>query len=160
MTLQATVKSFPDVLLELAATNPDLCVVSQDLGHNERNVKIVVYFGGLVAGPWGSTHHAIEDFALMRVIPGMTVLSPADPHETERCIRAAAELPGPVYIRLGAFLPVHEEDYTFQIGRAVSLREGPDATIVATGTMVRPALEAQDRLKARGVQAGVLDGHN
>jgi transketolase len=218
MTLQATVKSFPDVLLELAETNPDLFVVSQDMGpvgafsqkyperaldvgiteqnlvgvaaglaargklafvygmapfvtmrafeqvrtdlaYNERNVKIVVYFGGLVAGPWGSTHHAIEDFALMRVIPGMTVLSPADPLETERCLRAAAELQGPVYMRLGAFLPVHEEDYAFQIGRAVSLREGPDATIVATGTMVRPALEAQDRLKARGVRAGVLDVH-
>jgi transketolase len=218
MTLQASVKSFPDVLLELAETNPDLFVVSQDMGpvgafsqkyperaldvgiteqnlvgvaaglaargklvfvygmapfvtmrafeqvrtdlaYNDKNVKIVVYFGGLVAGPWGSTHHAIEDFALMRAIPGMTVLSPADPHETERCLRAAADLAGPVYIRMGAFLPIHEEDYAFQIGRAIPLREGSDATIIATGTMVRPALEAHDRLKVRGVQAGVLDMH-
>jgi transketolase len=218
MTLQASVKSFPDILLELAETNPDLYVVSQDMGpvgafsqkypqraldvgiteqnlvgvaaglatrgklvfvygmapfvtmrafeqvrtdlaYNEKNVKIVVYFGGLVAGPWGSTHHAIEDFALMRAIPGMTVMAPADAVETERCLRAAAALTGPAYIRMGAFLPVHEEDYAFQVGRAVPLRNGSDATIVATGTMVRPALDAHDALKARGVQAAVLDMH-
>jgi transketolase len=212
------VKSFPDVLLELGETNPDLFVVSQDVGpvgafsqkfperaldvgiteqnlvgvaaglaargklvfvyamapfvtmrafeqvrtdlaYNEQNVKIVTIFGGLVAGPWGATHHAIEDIALMRAIPGMTVLVPADPHETERCLRAAAELAGPVYLRMGAFLPVHEKEYAFQIGRAVPLRPGSDATIVATGTMVRQALEAHDRLKERGVQAGVLDIH-
>lgn len=218
MTLQAAVKSFPELLLELGEANPDLFVVSQDMGpvgpfaqkyperaldvgiteqnligvaaglatrgklvfvygmapfvtmrgfeqvrtdlaYNERNVKIATLFGGLVAGAWGSTHHAIEDFALMRAIPGMTVLAPADPHETERCLRAAAELPGPVYIRMGAFVPIHEVDYAFQIGRAVPLREGPDATIVATGTMVRQALEACERLKARGVQADLLDMH-
>jgi transketolase len=218
VTLQAAVKSFPDLLLELGEANPDLFVVSQDmgpvgpfaqkyperaldmgiteqnlvgvaaglatrgklvfvygmapfvtmrafeqvrtdLGYNRKNVKIATLFGGLVGGAWGSTHHAIEDFALMRVIPGMTVMAPADPHETERCLRAAAELPGPVYIRMGAFLPVHEEEYAFQIGRAVPLREGSDATIVATGTMVRQALEAHERLKARGVQAGLLDMH-
>jgi transketolase len=218
VTLQATVKSFPEVLLELGEANPDLFVVSQDLGpvgafsqkyperaldvgiteqnlvgvaaglaargklvfvyamapfvtmrafeqvrtdlaYNEKNVKIVTIFGGLSAGPWGSTHHAIEDFALMRAIPGMTVLAPADPHETERCLRAAAELAGPVYIRMGAFLPVHEEDYAFQIGRAVPLRDGSDATVVAAGAMVRLALEAHDRLKTRGVEAGVLDMH-
>lgn len=218
MTLQASVKSFPDILLELAETNPDVYVVSQDMGpvgafsqkypqqaldvgiteqnlvgvaaglaargklvfvygmapfvtmrafeqvrtdlaYNEKNVKIVVYFGGLVAGPWGSTHHAIEDFALMRAIPGMTVMAPADAVETERCLRAAAELTGPAYIRMGAFLPVHEEDYAFQVGRAVPLRDGSHATIVATGTMVRPALEAHDKLKERGVKAAVLDMH-
>ena len=218
MTLQASVKSFPDVLLELGEANPDLFVVSQDVGpvgafsqkyperaldvgiteqnlvgvaaglaargklvfvyamapfvtmrafeqvrtdlaYNEKNVKIITIFGGLVAGPWGATHHAIEDFALMRAIPSMTVMAPADPHETERCLRAAAEMTGPVYIRMGAFLPVHEKEYAFQIGRAVPLRSGSDATIVATGTMVRQALDAHDRLKERGVQAGVLDMH-
>jgi transketolase len=212
------VKSFPDVLLELGEANPDLFVVSQDVGpvgafsqkyperaldvgiteqnlvgvaaglaargklvfvyamapfvtmrafeqvrtdlaYNKQNVKIVTIFGGLVAGPWGATHHSIEDIALMRAIPGMTVLVPADPHETERCLRAAAKLTGPVYLRMGAFLPVHEKEYAFQIGRAVPLRPGSDATIVATGTMVRQALEAHDRLKGRGVQAGVLDVH-
>jgi len=218
VTLQASVKSFPDVLLELGEANPDLFVVSQDVGpvgafsqkyperaldvgiteqnlvgvaaglaargklvfvyamapfvtmrafeqvrtdlaYNEKNVKIITIFGGLVAGPWGATHHAIEDFALMRAIPTMTVMAPADPHETERCLRAAAEMTGPVYIRMGAFLPVHEKEYAFQIGRAVPLRSGSDATIVATGTMVRQALDAHDRLKERGVQAGVLDMH-
>ena len=218
MTLQAAVKSFPELLLEFGEANPDLFVVSQDMGpvgpfgqkyperaldlgiteqnlvgvaaglatrgklafvygmapfvtmrafeqvrtdlaYNERNVKIVTLFGGLVGGPWGATHHAMEDFALMRTIPRMTVLAPADPHETERCLRAAVELTGPVYIRMGAFLPVHEVDYEFQIGRAVPLRDGSDATIVATGTMVRQALEARERLEARGVQAGVLDTH-
>jgi transketolase len=211
-------KSFPEVLLELGEANPDLFVVSQDVGpvgvfaqrfpdraldvgiteqnlvgvaaglaargklvfvyamapfvtmrsfeqvrtdlaYNEKNVKIVAIFGGLLAGPWGSTHHAIEDFALMRAIPGMTVLAPADPHETERCLRAAAELTGLVYLRMGGFPPVHEKDYAFQVGRAIPLREGSDATIIAAGTMVRPALEAHDRLKGRGVQAGVLDMH-
>ena len=218
MTLQAAVKSFPELLLELGEANPDLFVVSQDMGpvgpfsqkyperaldlgiteqnlvgvaaglatrgkvvfvygmapfltmrafeqvrtdlaYNEKNVQIVTFFGGLSAGPWGATHHALEDFALMRAIPGMTVLSPADPHETERCLRAAVELAGPVYVRMGAFVPVHEEEYDFQVGRAVPLREGPDATIVATGTMVRQALEARERLAAQGVQAGLLDMH-
>ena len=133
--------------------------VRTDLAYNEKNVKIVTIFGGLVAGPWGSTHHAIEDLALMRAIPGMTVLVPADSHETERCLRAAAKLTGPAYIRMGGFMPVHEEAYAFQIGRAISLRDGSDATIVATGTMVRQAIEAHNRLKERGVQAGVLDMH-
>src|SRR3990170_6132419 len=218
MTLQATVKSFPDILLELAETNPDLFVVSQDmgpvgafsqkyperaldvgiteqnlvgvaaglaargklvfvygmapfitmrafeqvrtdLGYNEKNVKIVTLFGGLVAGPWGSTHHAIEDFALMRVIPGMTVIAPADPHETERCLRAVAELPRPAYVRMGAFLPVHEKDFTFQIGKAIPLRDGSDVTIIAAGIMVREALQAHEALKAQGVEAAVLDMH-
>ena len=219
MNLQAAAKSFPELLLELGEANPNLFVVSQDMGpigpfgekypdraldvgiteqnlvgvaaglaargklvfvygmapfvtmrafeqvrtdlaYNERNVKIVTLFGGLFGGAWGSTHHAIEDFALMRVIPGMTVLAPADPHETERCIRAAAELTGPVYIRMGAFLPVHEKEFAFQIGRAIALREGSDATIIAAGTMVREALAAHDRLRERGVQAGVLDMHS
>ncbi len=133
--------------------------VRTDLAYNRKNVKLVVYFTGLVGGPWGSTHHAIEDLALMRAIPGMTVLAPADPHETERCLRGAAELVGPVYVRMGAFVPVHQEEYAFEIGRAVPLREGSDATIIATGTMVYQALEAHDKLKARGVQAGVLDMH-
>ena len=133
--------------------------VRTDLAYNEKNVKIFAIFGDLLAGPWGSTHHAIEDFALMRAIPGMTVLAPADPHETESCLRAAAELKGPAYIRMGGFMPVHEEAYAFQIGRAISLRDGSDATIVATGTMVRQAIEAHNRLKERGVQAGVLDMH-
>lgn len=218
MTLQEAVKSFPELLLELGDANPDLFVVSQDMGpvgpfgqkyperaldvgiteqnligvaaglatrgklvfvygmapfvtmrgfeqvrtdlaYNRKNVKLVVYFTGLVGGPWGSTHHAIEDLALMRAIPGMTVLAPADPHETERCLRSAAELVGPVYVRMGAMLPVHQEEYAFKIGRAVPLREGSDATIIATGTMVYQALEAHDKLKARGVEAGVLDMH-
>jgi transketolase len=218
VSLEPAAKSFPEVVLELGEANPDLFVVSQDIGpvgpfsqkyperaldvgiteqnlvgvaaglaargklvfaygmapfvtmrafeqvrtdlaYNDKNVKIVTLFGGLFAGPWGSTHHALEDFALMRAIPHMTVLSPADPHDTERCLRAAAEMAGPVYIRMGAFLPVHEQEYAFEIGRAIPLREGSDVTVIATGTMVRPALEAHDKLKARGVQAGVLDMH-
>lgn len=210
------VKSFPALLLELGEANPDLFVVSQDMGsvgpfaekypertldvgiteqnlmgvaaglatrgkivfvygmapfvtmrsfeqirtdlaYNDKNVKIVAVFGGLSAGPWGSTHHALEDIALMRTIPGMTVLVPADLHESERAIRAAAEHRGPVYVRMGAYVPVHETDYEFRIGRAIPLREGSDAAIVATGTMVQPALEAHDRLEARGVQVRVLD---
>lgn len=133
--------------------------VRTDLAYNEKNVKIFSVFGGFAAGAWGATHHAMEDFALMRSIPGMTVMAPADPHETERCLRGAAARPGPAYIRMGGFLPVHEESIPFEVGRAIPLRSGDDATIIAAGTMVRAALDAHERLKARGVLAGVLDMH-
>ncbi len=216
MSLYDDVKSFPVLLLELGEANPDLFVVSQDMGsvgpfaerfpqraldigiteqnligvaaglaargklafvygmapfvtmrafeqvrtdlaYNSRNVKIICVFCGLAAGAWGATHHALEDIALMRAIPGMTVLSPADGLETERAIRAAAEHAGPVYVRMGAYMPVHEKDYEFRIGQAIPLREGSDAAIIATGTMVHPALQAHDRLKEQGIQARVLD---
>ncbi len=133
--------------------------VRTDLAYNHKNVKVLAPFGGFTAGAWGATHHAMEDFALMRTIPGMTVLAPADGHELEKCLRAVADIEGPAYIRMGGFIPLHEDEFEFEVGRALTLREGADITIIACGTMGRPALEAHERLKARGVSAAVLDMH-
>lgn len=133
--------------------------IRTDLAYGEKNVKIVSTCTGLSGGPWGTTHHSIEDITLMRVIPGMTVILPADSLETERAIRAAAEHIGLVYIRLGSGEPVYEEDYTFEIGKAVTLREGNDVTIAATGSMVIKALKAHDDLIQQGIKARVLNVH-
>jgi transketolase len=129
-----------------------------DVAMTHANVKIVGVGGGAAYGYLGPTHHAIEDLALMRGLPGMTVLAPADPAETLRATRAAADLEGPVYLRLGkngepSLLP---EDAPFEIGRAALLREGDDVTIASTGPMLAEALDAADRLAAAGVDASVL----
>lgn len=133
--------------------------IRDDCAYNRNNVKILAPFAGLEAGPWGATHHAMEDIALMRSIPGMTVLSPADPNECLRAVRAAAAVNGPVYIRLGFLTPIDGYDAEFQIGQAVSLRPGGDVTIIATGGCVNTALAASDTLKADGVSAAVLNMH-
>jgi transketolase len=133
--------------------------IRDDCAYNRNNVKILAPFAGLEAGPWGATHHAMEDIALMRSIPGMTVLSPADPNECLRAVRAAAAVNGPVYIRLGFLTPIDGYDAEFHIGQAVSLRPGGDVTIIATGGCVSTALAASDTLKADGVSAAVLNMH-
>jgi len=133
--------------------------IRTDLAYGEKNVKIISTCTGLSGGPWGTTHHSIEDITLMRVIPGMTVILPADSLETERAIRAAAEHIGLVYIRLGSSEPVYEEDYAFGIGKAVTLRNGDDVTIAVTGRMVVKALMAHDELAQEGIKARVLNVH-
>jgi transketolase len=122
------------------------------------DVKLVGGGAGLAFGAFGPTHHAIEDLALMRALPGMTVLAPADPDEARRATRAAAAVDGPVYLRLGKggeprVLPA---DHRFEVGRAALLREGGDVTLATTGTMLAETLDAADRLAAAGVQASVL----
>jgi transketolase len=133
--------------------------IRDDCGYNRNNVKIIAPFAGLEAGPWGATHHAMEDIALIRTIPGMTLLSPADPNEGHRAVRAAASIDGPVYIRLGFLTPIDGYDREFHAGEAVTLREGTDVTIIATGGCVNTALMVHDTLETGGIAAGVMNMH-
>ena len=126
------------------------------------NVKCVGTHAGLSVGEDGATHQCVEDLALMRAIPGMTVLCPADAPETAAAVRAAVEYKGPVYLRLGR-LPVETVTdiggYKFQIGKAVQLREGTDVTIIATGLMTAEAVKAADMLAAEDISSRVLNMH-
>jgi transketolase len=136
--------------------------VKIDIAGNGLPVRIVVTHAGLSGGHYGPTHHALEDTAIMRTLPGMTVIVPADTVETDNVIRAIVDLPGPVFVRLGrsATPLVYPEPYEFAIGRAVTLRPGDDVTIVAAGPHpVLMALAAHDRLAAAGVRARVLNLH-
>ena len=126
------------------------------------NVKCVGTHAGLSVGEDGATHQCIEDIALMRAIPGMTVICPADAVETEAAVKAMVDYEGPVYLRLGR-LPVdivnNFEGYEFKIGKAVELKEGKDVTIFATGLMVPDALKAARQLEAEGIDARVINMH-
>ncbi len=126
------------------------------------NVKCVGTHAGLSVGEDGATHQCIEDIALMRAIPNMTVVCPADANETRAAVRAIAAYQGPVYLRLGR-LPVQTvtdlPDYHFELGKAVTLREGTDLTIIATGLVVADALAAANELAAEGIQARVVNMH-
>lgn len=133
--------------------------IRDDCAYNRNNVKFIAPFAGLEAGPWGATHHAQEDIALLRTIPGMTILSPADPNEGLRAVRAAATIEGPVYIRLGFLVPLDGYDAELHVGEAVTMREGKDVTIIATGGCVGTALMAHEALKTGGVSARVLNMH-
>jgi len=133
--------------------------IRDDCAYNRNNVKFIAPFAGLEAGAWGATHHAMEDIALLRSVPGMTLLSPADPNETLRAVRAAAAIDGPVYIRLGFLTPIDGYDAPFQVGEAVTMRDGSDLTIIATGGCVGTALAVHSTLQAGGVGARVLNMH-
>lgn len=123
------------------------------------NVKIAATHAGVTVGEDGGTHQAVEDIALMRSIPNMVVLNPADDIEAKAAIHAAAEYYGPVYIRLGrlAIPTIHDENYKFQIGKGEVLVEGKDVAIIATGIMVAKALEAAEKLKVEGINATVVN---
>ena len=127
------------------------------------NVKVVGSHGGLSVGEDGATHQCIEDFALMRAIPGMTVLCPCDGYEMERAVEALMEYNGPAYMRLGrlAVETVTDaiEGYHFELGKGVMLKDGADVTIVAVGMMVQEALKAAGLLAAEGVSARVINMH-
>jgi transketolase len=135
-------------------------MVRNSVGHMNLNVKIAATHAGLTLGEDGATHQILEDIAITRVIPCMTVLVPADAPETKAMIRAAAEHVGPVYVRLGRpavpMLP-REGEVDFRIGRGEWLRRGTDVTIVACGVMVYQALLAADELAADGISAAVLN---
>jgi transketolase len=133
-----------------------------DIAGNNLPVRVVVTHGGLSAGHYGPTHHALEDVAVVRTLPNMTVLVPADAVDTEYAVRAAMALPGPVFIRLGrAPTPlVQQQPYDFAIGRAQLLRAGDDVTIVACGPYpVHLAVLASDELAGAGIAARVLNLH-
>jgi transketolase len=125
----------------------------------ELNVKIVATHGGITVGEDGATHQANEDIAIMRALPNLTVIVPADGIETKKAVHAIAEYNGPVYMRLGrSGVPViFGEDYDFQIGRAVVMRPGTDVSIFACGLMTAQALDAAEALAAEGISAEVVN---
>ena len=133
--------------------------VRNSIGYPHLNVKIGATHAGISVGEDGATHQCCEDIALMRTIPGMTVVCPADDREARQAVRAAIELNGPVYLRFGrlAVENVTPEDYKFAIGRGVTLRDGGDVAIIATGLMVGEALKAADQLAAEGISARVIN---
>ncbi|BCH06248.1 putative uncharacterized transketolase family protein y4mN [Mesorhizobium sp. 131-3-5] len=127
------------------------------LAHSNLNVKIVAGLPGLTTG-YGGTHQAIEDLALMRMIPGLTIIDPCDATEIEAATEAIAERHGPVYMRLlrGNVPVVFEAGYRFEIGKARQLRKGSDVGIISTGFMTERALDAADALRKQGISAGLL----
>lgn len=134
--------------------------IRNSIAYPRLNVKLCMSHAGVSVGEDGASHQCLEDLALMRVIPGMTVICPADANETRKAVFAAAEMEGPVYIRLARLAtPVFEEDYPFEIGKANVLREGADVAVFATGLMVSEALKAADLLAAQGVSAAVINVH-
>lgn len=135
--------------------------VRNTIVHSGFNVKIVATHSGISMGKDGSSHQSIEDIALMRVIPNMTVIVPADAPETKKALRAAIEYKGPVYIRLGRpKIPiVTDENLPFVIGKANVLRKGSDISIIACGIMVDQSLKAADVLASQGIKARVVNMH-
>lgn len=132
--------------------------IKVDVAYSNYAVNLVAQSPGVAYGDLGPTHHSIEDFAWMRTIPGMTVVAPADPIETAQVVKWAATAPGPVYFRVSRMgVPaVYSDDYEFVPGKAVTLREGTDVTIIGTGTTVHRALAAAEELASGGVSARVL----
>ena len=133
--------------------------VRQSICYPNLNVKIVASHAGVTVGEDGGSHQSVEDIAVMRVLPHMTVIVPADGPETLQAIEAAADHKGPCYVRVGRnkVPTLYGEDYRFKIGKAHIFHEGKDAAIIATGIMVAEALEARELLKAEGIEAGVIN---
>ena len=135
--------------------------VRNSIAYPNLNVKIGATHAGISVGEDGASHQCCEDIALMRTIPNMTIINPADDVEARQAVLAAADHPGPVYMRFGrlAVPRVNSEDYKFEIGKGVTLKDGKDVTIVATGLLVAEALEAAEALKAEGIDARVINIH-
>ena len=135
--------------------------VRNSIGYPHLNVKIGATHAGISVGEDGATRQCIEDIALMRTIPGMTVVVPADDVEAKAAVRAAYETPGPFYLRFGRLATpvIHGDDYAFDLAHGVVEREGSDVTIVACGLMVAAALEAAETLSAEGIDAEVINIH-
>ncbi|MBS3908763.1 MAG: transketolase family protein [Actinobacteria bacterium] len=133
--------------------------VRNTIAYPSLNVKICPTHAGITVGADGGSHQTIEDIALMRVIPGMTVIVPADYYEAKKAIAKAAEIDGPVYVRLGRAMPpmIFDGDYDFVPGKAVLLKEGTDVTIFATGIMVGSSLVAAENLAKAGISAEVIN---
>ena len=136
--------------------------VRNSVGYPHLNVKIGATHAGITVGEDGATHQCNEDIALMRTIPGMTILNPADSNEAYLAVEAALKMDGPCYLRFGRFaVPTvtDGEGYTFEVGKGVVLAEGTDVTLVATGFMVHLALEAREMLAAEDISARVVNIH-
>lgn len=144
------------------ATGRAFEIIRNSIGYPNLNVKVCATHAGLTVGEDGASHQALEDIACMRVIPNMTVIVPADAVETKAAIHALAETKGPAYVRLGrSGVPVinDENTYQFEIGKGVLLKDGKDATIIATGIMVNEALEASKELETKGLSVRVINIH-
>ena len=135
--------------------------VRNTIGYPHLNVKIGATHAGISVGEDGASHQCCEDIALMRSIPGMVIINPADDIEARAAVFAAAEHDGPVYMRFGrlAVPRVFDENYKFEIGKAVTLKEGTDVTIIATGLMVNEAIEAAKTLEAEGISVELINMH-
>ncbi|MCI9618181.1 MAG: transketolase family protein [Eubacterium sp.] len=135
--------------------------VRNTIGYPHLNVKIGATHAGISVGEDGATHQCNEDIALMRTIPGMTIINPCDDIEARAAVKAAYEMDGPVYLRFGRLAApvINKEDYQFEIGKGVMMREGSDVTIVATGLMVSNVLEAAEKLAGDGINAEVINIH-
>ena len=136
--------------------------VRNSIGYPHLNVKIGATHAGISVGEDGASHQCNEDIALMRTIPGMTIINPSDDIEAKAAVKAAYEMEGPVYLRFGRLaVPVINvrPDYKFEIGKGVILRDGSDVAIIATGLCVSSALEAADRLSEDGINAMVINMH-
>lgn len=136
--------------------------VRNSIGYPHLNVKIGATHAGISVGEDGATHQCCEDIALMRSIPGMVVINPADDVEARAAVRAAVEYVGPVYLRFGRMaVPVFNdpENYHFELGKGIVLREGKDVTVVATGLMVAEAIEAGKLLEEKGIDARIINIH-
>jgi transketolase len=144
-----------------AVFTPGRCFdqIRMSVAQPELNVKLVTTHGGISIGEDGTSHQAIEDLSLICSLPGFTVIVPADAIETVQAVKAAAANPGPFYIRLcRPKLPlVYTEEYHFNLGKAVTMRPGTDATIIAIGLMVTPALEATSELARKGINCRILN---
>ena len=133
--------------------------VRNSIGYPHLNVKIGATHGGISVGEDGASHQCCEDFALMRSIPGMTVICPADDVEARAAVKAAYEMEGPVYLRFGRLaIPVfHDEDYKFEIGKGEILKDGTDVAIIANGLLVYEAIQAGEQLAAEGINAMIIN---
>ena len=135
--------------------------IRNSIGYTNLNVKIGATHAGISVGEDGASHQCLEDIALMRSIPNMVVINPADDREAMAAVKAAIDHEGPVYMRFGrlAVEDVNDDNYKFELGKGVEVREGSDVTIIATGLMVEMAIKASELLKAEGVSARVVNIH-
>lgn len=136
--------------------------IKVDVAYSATNVKLIGISGGVSYGALGMSHHSVQDLAVTRAIPGLAVVLPADRHETKKMTEALVQYHGGVYVRIGRN-PVEDvydsDDYPFEIGKAVTMREGSDLTIIAAGETVRVALDAESALRAAGVSCRVINMH-
>ncbi|HIL69210.1 MAG TPA: transketolase, partial [Verrucomicrobia bacterium] len=132
--------------------------IRNDVCYHNLNVKIVAVGGGVAYGPQGYTHHAVEDLAIMRSLPKLTVLAPGDPIETRLAVQAMVSTDGPFYLRLGkAGEPrIHHEPPSFQIGKALEMRQGKDVTLISTGGMLHTTIQVGEKLALSGISARIL----
>ena len=152
----------PFVVTYAAFGSMRMCeMIRQEICYPNLNVKIACSHGGVTPANDGASHQAIEDMGILRTIPNMTVIMPADYQSARKLVRAAAEFDGPVYLRFtrDAIPTIYDENETFEIGKAKQLRNGKDLAIIANGDTVRLALEAAEQLSAKGIEARVLDMH-